>query len=81
MWGYIVLVLALDVAPDVSFIEPIDSEATCTAKAADWIHKAREWRQRSGLRPGTSVAICYPHDALGTTIGGIGMRRNSSEFR
>lgn len=63
MWGYIVLVLALDVAPDVSFIEPIASEATCTAKAADWIHKAREWRQRSGLRSGTSVAICYPADS------------------
>lgn len=62
MWGYIVLILALDAAPDVAFIERVPSQADCTAKAQEWIGKAREWRVRSGLPPGSSIAICYPAD-------------------
>lgn len=62
MWGYIVLILALDAAPDVAFIEPAASQAACAAKAAEWIGKAREWRVRSGLPPGSSIAVCYPSE-------------------
>lgn len=67
MWGYIVLYLALDVAPDVAFVEPIDTQAACVAKARDWIHKAREWRRRSGLPPGSSIAVCYPSEVRFTS--------------